>query len=389
MTTIEEKKRNVPNVRFRGFEREWEEIKIGELGDVVTGSTPETSKQEFYGGEVPFFTPADIPDAGGEIGRTEKTLTAAGLSRVREVPRGATLFVCIGSTIGKVGQTTEVGASNQQINAVIANEENEPNFIHFLLVRAAPRIRELTAIQAVPIINKTTFSNERIRKPERAEQQKIATFLDAVDCKITHIQKKKALLEDYKKGCMQKLFSHELRFKDDDGNDFPDWEEQSVDDLFETVATRPFQILSSQVKNSGQHPVIDQGKSPILGYCNATDRLFTPPSHGVIVFGDHTTELKFIDFGFVVGADGVKILKAKESDPRYLFFALQFFNVVQEGYKRHFSILRRVRLPIPEIPEQQKIADFLSAIDTKIQLATTEIEQAQFFKKGLLQQMFV
>jgi type I restriction enzyme, S subunit len=110
----------------------------------------------------------------------------------------------------------------------------------------------------------------------------------------------------------------------------------------------------------------------------------------VIIFGDHTTFLKYIDFNFVVGADGTKILQAKSGDNlKYLFYALEHNKLVPEGYKRHFSVLKTLTLPIPNKSEQQKIADFLTSLDNKIDLINKELEQSKLFKKSLLQQMFV
>lgn len=108
------------------------------------------------------------------------------------------------------------------------------------------------------------------------------------------------------------------------------------------------------------------------------------------MFGDHTTILKYIDFEFIVGADGTKLLKNKTGfDLKYLYYNLSFNNISQEGYKRHFSILSKVILQIPTFSEQTQIANFLSAIDDKISNTQKQIEKAEVWKKGLMQQMFV
>ena len=110
-----------------------------------------------------------------------------------------------------------------------------------------------------------------------------------------------------------------------------------------------------------------------------------------IVFGDHTTVVKYIDFEFIVGADGTKLLTCMnpEDDLRYFYYNVVQNNVAQEGYKRHFSILKRLVLHVPHPKEQTKIADFLSAIDRRIEAVGTKITETQTFKRGLLQQMFV
>ncbi len=220
------------------------------------------------------------------------------------------------------------------------------------------------------------------------EQQKIASFLSAVDTRIEQLCRKKELLEQYKKGLMQKLFSQELRFRDENGRDYPDWGSCQFLELFKVLSMRKFQIKSSEVLNEGRFKVIDQGKNFVAGYTNDERNLFK--TEGVIVYGDHTTIVKFIDFDFVVGADGTKVLtKLDKQNIRFLYYCLDFNNIVAEGYKRHFSIVKKLVLSVPSIAEQHKIADFLSSVDKKIELVAQQIDQARLFKKGLLQQMFV
>lgn len=109
----------------------------------------------------------------------------------------------------------------------------------------------------------------------------------------------------------------------------------------------------------------------------------------VIVYGDHTTNLKYAENEFIVGADGIKLLKSKiESNLKYLFYCLYYFNIEPEGYKRHFNILRNVNLPLPFLSEQIKIADFLTSIDKKIDYVDKELQIDREFKKGLLERMF-
>lgn len=198
-----------------------------------------------------------------------------------------------------------------------------------------------------------------------------------------------SLLRLYKKGLMQQLFSQQLRFRDDDGRAFPDWGCDLVKNILKSVPTKQHQILATDISESGSYPVVDQGKKPIAGYSDRKECVYAQTP--VIVFGDHTTEIKFVDHPFVVGADGTKLLTSNSEnyDLRYLYYALHRFNVEQEGYKRHFSILKSVRLPLPGIEEQTKIANFLSAVDAKIDAVSQQIAQTQTFKQGLLQQMFV
>lgn len=232
------------------------------------------------------------------------------------------------------------------------------------------------------------FFSMPIFLPSLEEQQKIASFFTAVDQKFTTLKKKKELLEQYKNGVMQQIFSQKLRFKDENGNPFPEWEEKKLGEVLVSISTKKHQIKSTEISETGNYRVVDQGQDSIAGYYNDGNKKFT--DFPVIVFGDHTTILKYVDFEFIVGADGTKLLKNKNNDNlKFLYYNLTFNNVKQEGYKRHFTILSEKYLQIPSSKEQQKIADFLSAIDNKIDTVAKQIDKTEQWKKGLLQKMFV
>ena len=103
---------------------------------------------------------------------------------------------------------------------------------------------------------------------------------------------------------MQKIFSQTIRFKADDGSDFSDWEEDRLEDVLSSISTNSYQIKTSDILDKGGYKVVDQGKKEIAGYTNQKDKLLI--NNGVIVYGDHTTIVKFIDH-FVVGAEKTTI----------------------------------------------------------------------------------
>lgn len=167
-----------------------------------------------------------------------------------------------------------------------------------------------------------------------------------------------------------------------------EWEEKKVIDTFKIISIRNIQIKNSEIKKKDKYKVIDQGKDLVAGFSDKNNTFKNVP---VIIFGDHTTIIKYIDFEFIVGADGVKILTNKDSSNnlKYLFYNLQQNNVEQEGYKRHFTLLSERYLQIPlEQNEQQKIADCLSSLDELIEARREKIASLKAYKKGLLQQLF-
>ncbi len=196
-----------PRLRFPEFldAGEWEDQSIGDFGKVVTGSTPSTAQPAFYGGGIPFVSPADISDMRF-VDQTKTTLTQEGYAHTRSVRAGSVLFVCIGSTIGKVAQNICDCATNQQINAIIPNSKHSEGFVYFALSLASERIALLAGRQAVPIINKSLFSSVRILVPKLSEQQRIASFLSSIETLITDENQILEALKTHKKGLIQQMF---------------------------------------------------------------------------------------------------------------------------------------------------------------------------------------
>ena len=196
-----------PGLRFPEFQNagEWDDQSIGDFGQVVTGSTPSTAQPAFYGGGVPFVSPADISDLRF-VDQTKTTLTPEGFAETRPIRAGSVLFVCIGSTIGKVAKNVHECATNQQINAIVPSSKHSDDFVYFALSYASERIALLAGRQAVPIINKSLFSSVRLLVPKLPEQQRIASCLSSLDALITAETQKLEVLKTHKKGLMQQLF---------------------------------------------------------------------------------------------------------------------------------------------------------------------------------------
>jgi type I restriction enzyme S subunit len=196
-----------PRLRFPEFQNAgvWNEQSIGDFGQVVTGSTPSTLQPAFYGGGIPFVSPVDISDARF-VDHTKTTLTSAGFAETRPIRAGSVLFVCIGSTIGKVAQNVHDCATNQQTNAVVPTSKYSDGFVYFALLHASDRLASLAGKQAVPIINKSLFSSVRLLVPKLDEQKRIADCLSSLDALITVESQKREALKTHKKGLIQQLF---------------------------------------------------------------------------------------------------------------------------------------------------------------------------------------
>ncbi len=261
--------------------------------------------------------------------------------------------------------------------------------------------------------------------PYLPEQQKIASFLTSVDTKIEQLSKKKTLLEQYKKGMMQKLFNQALCFRGEQGNDFPDWEERPLGDFYEFKSTNS---LSRDKLNYefGKVRNIHYGDIHTKFKPNFELLLEDVPFINLDVSLENISSDKFCKEGDLVIADasedyddiGKTIELINLNDEKVLaglhtLLARRSTKDIHIGYgayvmactpvRKQIKIIaqgtkvlgisagriEKINLPIPSPEEQQKIANFLSALDKKIDLIAAELKQVQTFKKGLLQQMFV
>lgn len=164
---------------------DWAQKTLGDLGNIITGKTPSTKIADYWNGDIPFVTPKDI-QATKHILSTERTVSSEGLKAVRGsmLPESAVCVSCIGN-IGYLGITTKTSVSNQQINSIIVNKDNDANFVYYLLKSLWPFFKNYEGQStALSILNKTQFSKISVLVPEFNIQKKIASVLSALDDKI-------------------------------------------------------------------------------------------------------------------------------------------------------------------------------------------------------------
>ena len=251
-------------------------------------------------------------------------------------------------------------------------------------------------------ISKTEIAKIPCSLPSLPEQQKIADFLTAVDEKIGKLKRKKELLEAYKKGAMQKLFSQEIRFKDDQGNPYPDWEEKRLGDvvLERKESGMNEKTMLSVTINSGIRRFDELGKKD---NSNPDKSKYKKLIAGDIAYNTMRLWQGALglagESGFVSPA--YTILKGSPSIhmeyfacwmklPRSIFtFQRNSQGLTSDQWSCKFPVFSKIKTTFPSLPEQQKIAEFLTGIDDKINAVANQIDQAAEFKKGLLQKMFV
>lgn len=404
-------KQRVPKLRFVGFEHVWEEKSLAEVAKIITGQTPPTVNRDFYGGDYLFVSPVDF-DGQRYITETKTTCTRAGFDKVRKVEKGSVLFVCIGSTIGKIAQAKKDCITNQQINSLTSNNGNSNDFIYFNLLNKSPKIKLLAGKQAVPMINKSDFSKIKSMFTSIEEQQKIASFLGLADELIDNLKEEKENLELYKKGMTQKIFSQQIRFKEFNGDVFQEWENKKLEDICDVKGGKRIPLgYSLQIENNGfpyitvsdmennsvsvekikyvPELVVEQ----IKNYTISTKDIFVSVAGTLGLIGIIPKELEGANL--TENADKLTNLKC---DQKFLFYYLQngtleklISSVKTSNAQPKLAIyaLKTLEIKLPSFSEQQKIADFLTSVDKVIESKQQQISQAEQWKKGLMQGLFV
>lgn len=191
-----------------------ETITVAKLGRIVTGKTPPTKDKDNYGGTIPFITPVDMT-GNRSIIKTERYVTAKGLGTVRNcyLPEHSVCVSCIGSDMGKTVLTTAPSITNQQINSIVVDEDAyDYMYVYYLMRTLEEKIKSLGKnATAVPILNKTKFSNIEIQVPEIDVQRSISNILSAYDNLIENNEKQIKLLEEAAQRLYKEWFV-DLRF---------------------------------------------------------------------------------------------------------------------------------------------------------------------------------
>jgi len=382
-------KKNIPQLRFPEFEGEYEKRILNDTCTIVGGGTPDSGKEELWNGHIQWFTPTEIKM--DYVSKSERTITELGLkkSSARILPKG-TILLTSRATIGEVAIALNECTTNQGFQSLIVNKLYNNLFIFNWIKNNRYQFVRRANGSTFLEISKSEIGKIPICTPTLPEQQKIASFFTAIDQKISQLKRKLILLEQYKKGLMQKIFTQQIRFKDDNGQEFPKWEKKKLGDCLDYIQPTKYIVNTTEYDNSYQIPVLTAGKSFILGYTDETEGIYND-CLPVIIFDDFTTSSQFVDFAFKVKSSAMKILVAKLNvNIKYIFEAMQTLNYEIGGHERHWiSKFSPMCIDLPSLPEQTKIASFLSTIDDKITHTQKQIEKAEVWKKGLMQQMFV
>ncbi|WP_107111800.1 restriction endonuclease subunit S [Shewanella algae] len=236
-------------------------------------------------------------------------------------------------------------------------------------------------------LGQSEFAKLGLLLPSVEEQKKIAQILSTWDKAITTTEQLLANSQQQKKALMQQLLTGKKRLLDKNGVRFSGgWRFLTFDEAFKVANKKSAQVKSSDYFATGSVPVVDQGKELIAGYCDNDERYTNVP---VIIFGDHTRCLKWVDFEFCPGADGTQVLDSKEFlDKKFGYYLLCHTDIPNLGYSRHMRELKEKDFKVPvDMVEQQKIAAVLSSADQEISALQQKLDALKQEKKALMQQL--
>ena len=399
---------SVPKLRFKEFDENWTLNKIGDIASKVgSGSTPRGGAEAYTGEGIIFIRSqnvnndrlllndvAYIPDeihnkmSGSKVIANDILLNITGASIGRS---------CV------VPSEFNEGNVNQHV-CIIRTPNDDPLFIQSFLSSDNGQ----NAIESKQVgsgregLNFQAIRSIDLFLPQKKEQTKIATFLSAVDEKIIQLTQKHELVSQYKQVMMQKLFSQQIRFKADDGSEFGEWEEKNLGEIIKFYNGKGHE---NNVDSNGEFLLINSK------FISTDTRVFKKVTAcNQKVFNDCLVMvMSDVPNGKAIAkvlhiADGSKYA-LNQRIGMFVFSKLNYPKFFQYQLNRHKYYLAfdsgvgqtnlkkeevlSCPLLVPCLEEQTKIANFLSVIDQKIEVAAQQIEQAKQWKKGLLQQMFV
>ncbi|ANH60857.1 restriction endonuclease subunit S [Dokdonia donghaensis] len=399
-------KQLLPKLRFSEFEDEWKKMKLGGIGKVSMCKRIMKDQTKTFG-DIPFYkigTFGKQANAFIDIDIYEEYKTKYSYPR-----KGDILIAASGATYGKTVVFDGKPAFFQDSNIVWIDNDEEQVYNAFLNI-VYQLIQWKIQTSTIPRLYNDIIRSASVMIPSIPEQEKIASFLTDVDNKITQLTKKKELLEQYKKGIMQQFFNQELRFKDDDGNEFPEWSKNKIGNVFNSFKGKgiPKGDLTSDGVNKcvlyGQlYTTYNEVINQVVSSTNSDDGLKSKKGDLLIPSSTTTTGIDLanvtaLNFEDILLGGDIIIMRGKK-EINNIFYAYYLSN-----YKKHqiasraqgitivhlyFNSIKDLEIDIPAIEEQTKIANFLSDIDAKIESVQSQIERSKTFKKGLLQQMFV
>lgn len=401
----------VPKLRFSEFGNNWTYKRLDEVCSSFTYGVGASAKK--FDGKNKYLRITDIDDSTNKFIPKPLTSPDCEINDKDYLEEGDIVFARTGASVGKSylydkkdGQLVFAGFL---IRAKITKANSEFIFQKTKTDKYNRWVHIFSMRSGQPGINAQEYKSYKLCLPPLAEQKKIASFLSSVDKKINLLTKKKALLESYKKGVMQKIFSQEIRFKDEDGKDFPDWEENKLrkfsDKISDGIHSTPkynnegqFFFVNGNNLIGGKIIVSEKTKKVDENEFEKHKRLLNNRTILISINGTIGNIALYNNEPIILGKSACYINLNESINKDFMFQYIQsdiisrYFNSQLTGstiMNLSLSAIKNTPLNLPSLNEQKKIASFLTSVDKKIELVDFQLERNKEFKKGLLQQMFV
>ncbi len=381
-------KKTVPELRFHGFTDPWEQRQLGEVGLTYPGLSGKT-KEDFGHGDARFVTYMNV--YSNAVANPDGVEAIEKDNRQHEVRNGDVFFTGSSETPDEVGLSSVWlgNSTDTYLNSFCFGYRPSKQLDSLFLASSlrSPQMRSRIILLAQGIsrfnISKTQVMQLPLCFPSLPEQRRVGEFFSAIDNLIAAAERQEALLRQKKQAYLQLMFPQDgeteprLRFQE-----FSDsWERHQLGEVI-----RPIKVIPvSRYSRHGRFPVIQQGDHPIAGY--SSDEPYFQYSN-VVLFGDHTLSLYRPESPFLLASDGLKVLSCDFPGNDFLYAMLERYKPSNEGYKRHFSILKKQHCSFPSLPEQRRIGGFFSTLDNLIAAAEQRAESLRALKSAYLQRMF-
>lgn len=404
----------MPLLRFKkddGSEYpDWEEKELKDACDIIGGGTPKTSIKEYWNGNIKWFTPTEITTK--YVSDSIRTITDLGLmkSSAKLLPAG-TVLLTTRATLGKMAIATKECSTNQGFHSLVTKDCCINEFVYYLQPIIEEYCMSHHTVTTFKETSKSALEKCAIPVPCLEEQQKIADFLSDVDVQIVNYQETLANLEAQKSGLLHQVFSQKLRFTKEDGSKYPDWEEDCINSIGTCIAgatpstknkafweNGTISWLSSGEVNKRQIFYTDK-KITQLGYDSSSTKMVKANSVVIAMAGQGKTRgtvgITRIPLCTNQSICSIETNDRVLSDYLYQYLKTRYMDLrnVSSGDDTrgglNLEIIRNFDIIYPSsLEEQQKIADFFSDFDKRIELERQRLQAMQELKKGLLQQMF-
>ncbi|MBI6074838.1 restriction endonuclease subunit S [Clostridium perfringens] len=390
--------RNVPKLRFKGFEDEWRKGKLGDMSKIIMGQSPSSNAYN--------YNKEGLPLVQGNADITKRITTprmyTTEITKTCEIED---IIMSVRAPVGSIAiakQRSCIGRGVCSIKAIGINQK----YLYQVLLGYEKKWLKISQGSTFESINSNDIKGVMLNIPSLQEQEKIANFLSKVDSIIEKQEKKVQYWNSYKKGMMQKIFSQKIRFKDENGRDYPKWESKR----FKEILIEP---KKEKVENPSKMELLTvklhcKGVEKTGKYPNETKggRPYYIRNEGELLIGRQNMHNGGI--GLVknecdgnIASNAISSFIIKNSDKgniKYIYLFLSNSNFYKRidlliggtGQKEiSKSELDNLKIEIPLLEEQNKIVKLFSNVDNIIEKESKKLEELKQWKKGLLQQLFV